>query len=68
MVFTLNYLLKQGVSDYEDEKKNKTRAEFVEKHKGQIVATVCQIKWCSGTALAIEEQASDMFSLENWLA
>lgn len=41
MVATLSHLLKQGVADYDDEKKNKNRVEFVEKHKGQIVATVC---------------------------
>jgi len=41
MVSTLTHLLKQGVAEYDDEKKNKNRVEFVEKHKGQIVATVC---------------------------
>ena len=41
MVTTLTHLLKQGVADYDDEKKNKNRVEFVERHKGQIVATVC---------------------------
>ena len=41
MVATLSHLLKQGVADYDDEKKNKNRVEFVERHKGQIVATVC---------------------------
>ena len=68
MIATLQYLLKQGVADYDDEKKSKNRVEFVQTHKGQIVATVSQIKWCQSTALAIDDMMADPTSLESWLA
>jgi len=43
------------------------RKNFVVNHKGQIVATMCQIMWCQQTEDAIEEQSpSNPYPLADW--
>lgn len=60
---TLMKLMKMGLSDYE----NQDRKLFVLDHAGQIVATVCQIAWTSGTENAINEQQTAPYALGEWL-
>jgi len=63
MINTLWWLLKTGVTDYD----NQERTKFVQEHKGQIVATVCQIMWRRQSELAIEEQGLNPLALQDWL-
>jgi dynein heavy chain len=63
MINTLWWLLKAGVADYD----NQERTKFVQEHKGQIVATVCQIMWRRQSEIAIEEQGLNPLALQDWL-
>lgn len=65
MKLTIAKKLKEGQKSYSPE----TRKAWVllqNIHPGQIVATVCQIQWCSGTEDALNEMQTDRTALQTW--
>ncbi|KAA0150075.1 hypothetical protein FNF29_05515 [Cafeteria roenbergensis] len=59
---SLQVLIKEGCGDYTDE----GREDWVREKKGQVVATVTQIKWANGTEAAL--RSSDALgSMKKWL-
>ena len=60
---TLQKLLKQGVTDFENP--NIDRKSWVTSHFGQIVATVSQIVWCYATEESINRNDQDPESLSD---
>lgn len=69
MINTLTGLMKQGLIDYEKliaDNPSGGRKQFVLEHKGQIVACIAQIMWCTMTAQALEEMITNPFALQEW--
>lgn len=65
MIETLKKSLRDGVKDYVNGVQ-KTRKDWILKHKGQVVAVVSQILWTLDTEDAIKEQSSKGDSLNVW--
>lgn len=60
MKFTIGRKLKLGNGSYSEA----GRKDWVLAHPGQIVATMAQVFWCSGTEDSINEMANDPLSLQ----
>lgn len=63
MKATVQRKMKEGLKDYSEP----GRKDWVTKHPGQVVATIAQVQWCTGTEDAINEMPNDRLALGTWL-